>query len=75
MTRLITVELSWDDHGRPATETFGPWEAREDESHLGEITEWLKQWRELASGPPVRVVMTLIRDPQQWLEEHRAPGS
>ncbi len=75
--QFLVVHVGWDDEGTPRGETYGPWAAAEDDSHLAEITGFVRAWPERAGFVPGAVTLALCTDPGAWLtgEAVTAPGS
>jgi hypothetical protein len=71
MSGLLVIEISWHEGSVPRTETFGPWEPRDDRDHFGEITTFLAAWGEATGCKPDRVVISAVQEPAAWLEANR----
>lgn len=78
MTQFV-VHVLWTEKEMPRWETFGPWTTRDDDGHLAELTTFLRDWLAVTGIQPVTTVLSVIQDPQAWLDGYRAahprPGS
>jgi len=64
---LIVLTFCWtEDDGTPRQETYGPWDVAEDESHLEDITGFVREWRRLSGREPSAVTMALVQHPAAW---------
>jgi len=75
----IVVHLKWaEPDGVPRQETFGPWTAAGDDSHLGPITAFMRDWSRLVSDGARDAVMELVTapvlavDPGEWVRQREA---
>jgi hypothetical protein len=53
--------------GSPGGETYGPWAAAADDSHLAAIGEFIRSWPERSGVMPEKVTLVLCTDPGAWL--------
>jgi hypothetical protein len=60
--QMIVLHYEWDEDGTTRQETYGPWYAAADESHLELITAFMRDWERL-NGHPSSVTMALVTDP------------
>lgn len=67
--RLTVVHFQWTEGGFVRQETYGPWECRDDDSHMGEIAAFLKDWHRITGREVVSAVLALVMDPEQFAEE------
>lgn len=68
----LVLHFWWQEGSTARQETFGPWAVREDESHLQEITSFLKEWHQVTGIEPSSVTMALVQDHTQWLRDRAA---
>jgi len=75
--RFLVAVVEWDESGEGRQETYGPWAASEDDSHLAAIGEFVRAWPERAGVLPKTVTLTLCLDPLAFLsgEAVTAAGS
>ncbi|MEV1245099.1 hypothetical protein [Nonomuraea sp. NPDC049750] len=71
--QLVFVTIEWDGPKRREADPFGPWTVREDGSHLAEIQDFLKRWRDTEAKPGMTVVMWLPTSPDAY--EQRAAST
>ncbi len=64
--RLLVAVVEWDEDGEARQETYGPWAAAEDDSHLAAIGEFVKGWPGRAGVLPKTVTLVLCIDPGAW---------
>lgn len=64
--QFLVVQVKWDD-GESRQETYGPWAAAADDSHLAAIGEFIKSWPERSGVMPEKVTLVLCTDPGAWL--------
>lgn len=67
----VVLEIIWSEGSVPKAEVYGPWEAADDESHLGDVREFMQEWRRLTGCAPERVTMAIVRDPAEWIGKMR----
>jgi hypothetical protein len=66
--RFLVVRVDWDDEeGTARHETYGPWAAAEDDSHLAAITGFVKGWPARTGVLPKTVTLVACVDPAAWL--------
>lgn len=63
---LLVLEICWSDGSGARMETYGPWTAADDCSHLGAIQEFVREWRELTGCEPQRLTLSIAMDPAAW---------
>lgn len=61
----IVLHFQWAEGGLTRQETYGPWAIAEDESHLEQVTSFLKDWRRALGCEPSSVTMAVVQDPQK----------
>lgn len=65
MAGELVVTLQWSEGGIARQETYGPWTPADDDSHLEQITAFMKAWRKATGCDPAAATMAVIVDPQQ----------
>lgn len=76
----IVVHLKWTEGGPPRQETFGPWTPADDDSHLGPITAFMRDWSRLVGDGADEAVMELLThpavatDPGEWVRQREDAG-
>jgi hypothetical protein len=68
---LLVLHIAWTQGGEPKHESYGTWEAREDDSHMREIGEFARQHRELTGCAPDHATLFVLTRPGDWVDEHR----
>lgn len=69
------MHLKWTEDGAPQQETFGPWTPAGDDSHLGQITAFMRDWNRIAGDGEREAVMELltapvtVTDPGEWVRQ------
>lgn len=59
---LVVVTLQWMQDGMTVQRTYGPWVVAEDDSHMAEITQFMR--RKTAEGrQPDVAIMSIVADP------------
>lgn len=66
--QMLVVHMQWTEGSTARQETYGPWTAAEDESHLEQIVTFLKDWRKATGCEPSSATLALVTDPQQFPE-------
>jgi hypothetical protein len=64
---LLVVHAEWIADGVPRRETYGPWTAADDGSHLEKISEFAKAWSGRTGILPVSLTLAVVVDPAEWL--------
>jgi hypothetical protein len=67
--QTIVLHFWWTEGSTTRQETYGPWEAREDDSHLERITGFVKDWQQATGCMPSSVTMAIVTTPEQFAEE------
>jgi hypothetical protein len=65
--KQLVVHITWLHRGEVCTETYGPWTAADDDSHMASIAEFVKAWPRKTGLEPLSVVLALAIDPAAWL--------
>jgi hypothetical protein len=65
--RFLVLHFAWLDQGTPRQETYGPWPAAGDDSHLTAISDFVKGWQKRTGILPAAVTLALCVDPAAWL--------
>lgn len=63
---MLVVHLWWEEGGTSRQETYGPWVVADDDSHLGEITAFLKNWHAVTGFQPAVATMAMLVDPRTF---------
>jgi hypothetical protein len=66
--QMLVVTMQWSEGSTARQETYGPWTAAEDESHLEQIVAFLKDWRKATGCEPSSATLAVVTDPQQFPE-------
>lgn len=66
---LLVVHLQWLEGGFVRQQTFGPWEQREDDSHLEQIPAFLRAWHAATGCEAMSAVLATVTSPEQFAEE------
>jgi len=66
----LVVHLKWTEaDGTPQQEMFGPWAPADDDSHLEQITAFMRDWNRLVGDRAEDAVMWAVQDPDEWVRE------
>jgi hypothetical protein len=65
--KLIVLHVHWTDGGTARQETYGPWTAADDESHLEQIFSFMRAWPRVTGCEPSSVTMAIVTDPQPFI--------
>jgi hypothetical protein len=65
----IVLHIWWTEGSTARQETYGPWTATGDESHLEQIVAFMRDWQRLTGCVPSSVTMALVQDPAAWARE------
>lgn len=64
--QLVFVTIEWDGADGRASEAFGPWTSREDGSHLDELGEFLRRWRDAEAKPGASFIVWAPTSPDAY---------
>lgn len=70
----VVLTFQWRDSsaGLMRSETFGPWVADEDETHLAAIRDFVLDWQRLTGLKADVVTMAIAFDPDAWIREQES---
>jgi hypothetical protein len=72
---MVVVHLWWTEGSIPRQETYGPWIVADNEAHLAQIQDFLRDWRAVTGCPPDVATMALVMDPAAWVHERAATAA
>lgn len=72
----LVVHLKWTEDGTLQQETFGPWTPAGDDSHLEQLTAFMRDWKRLVGDGAQEAVMEMlltdpvtVTDPGEWVRK------
>jgi hypothetical protein len=66
----LVVHLKWTEaDGTERHEMFGPWTPVGDDSHLGRISAFMRDWKRLVGDGAQDAVMWAVQDPDEWVRQ------
>ena len=71
--QLLVVHICWTDRGTPRQETYGPWPAADDLSHMEQISAFLKDWHSITGRTADSATLALVMDPAASLRDPEVP--
>ena len=73
--QLLVIHVFWTEGGTPRSETYGPWTAAQDESHLEQVSTFIRGWHRLnGSATAVSATLAVVTDPERFTEAGIVPG-
>lgn len=75
--QMLVVHMQWSEGSITRQETYGPWTATENESHLEQIVTFMKGWREATRCRSSSATLAIVTDPRQFPEraDRGVPGA
>jgi hypothetical protein len=65
--QLLVICMQWTEDGAARQETYGPWTIAGDESHLEQVSAFMRGWNRL-KGAAVSAAMVILQDPRPFTE-------
>lgn len=66
--QMLVVHVWWTEGSAARQETYGPWAAAEDLSHMEQITAFLKDWKAATGCEWHEVTLAVVIDPKRLPE-------
>lgn len=68
--QVMVLHIQWTQDGTARQETYGPWTADDDLSHMQQIAAFLRDWQRLTGCAPSAATLAIVMDPGAWMRQH-----